>query len=295
MKPRGRNRACRLCLQFVIAASISFPALGEPIGMPEPILLGSSFTIASKALGENRRVNVVLPLGYGKDAAKRYPVLYVIDGGVDQDLLNVTAVAQNGGLWGRSAEAIVVGIETKDRRKELIGPTQDADLLKKYPTAGSSRAFRTFIRDEVKPFVERAYRTSGKDAVVGESLAGLFIIETYLNEPKLFDAYGAIDPSLWWDKEALSRTAAEHVGSVQTGRPLYLAIAKETSEEPAAVDRIVSALQAKGQSLCFNERADLTHATIYQQLAPQLLQFLLPAAEPAPPEFGFEVRCSKKS
>lgn len=280
-------------MSFLIALATAAAPV-HVVGIPEPILLGSSFTIASKPLHENRRVNVVLPLRYGKDPAQRYPVVYVIDGGVEQDLLNVAAIAQNGGMWGRSADAILVGIETNDRRKELVGPTRDPELLKKYPTAGSSAAFRAFIRDEVKPFVEQSYRTTGRDVVVGESLAGLFIVETYMSEPGLFGGYGAIDPSLWWDKEALSKLAASQVGKRPIGRPLYLAIAKESSEEPAAVDRLLAAVPAAPQALCFNKRTDLTHATIYQQVAPQMLQFLLPAADPAPPEFGFEVSCSPR-
>jgi predicted alpha/beta superfamily hydrolase len=269
-------------------------ALAVAAAAPQPIVIGTSQQVHSAALGEDRTVNVVLPLGYGKEAAKRYPVIYVIDGGVEQDLLNIAAVAQNGGMWGRSAEAILVGIQTKDRRKELVGPTHDPELLKKYPTAGSSAAFRAFIRDEVKPFVTRTYRTSGRDVVVGESLAGLFIVETYMMEPGLFGGYGAIDPSLWWDKEALSKLAAAKIGARQKGHPLYLAIARETSEEPAAVNRVIAPVPEGAQALCFNKRADLTHATIYQQVAPQMLQFLLPPAEPAPPEFGFEVSCSPR-
>ena len=261
----------------------------------QPITIGTGLTIASKALGENRTVNVILPASYAKSATKRLPVLYLIDGGVDQDLLNVAGVALNGGIWGRSADAIIVGIETNDRRRELVGPTSDPELLKKYPTAGSSAAFRAFIRDEVKPLVERDYRTNGVDAVIGESLAGLFIVETYMVEPALFDGYAAIDPSLWWDKEALSRLAAAKIGARQKDRALYLAIAKEQSEEPAAVSRVIASVRAAGSRLCFNPRADLTHATIYQQVSPQALQFLLPPAEAAPAEFGFEVQCSPKS
>lgn len=272
-----------------ISASASVPVSSQPIS------IGTSYTLSAPKLGEARAVNVVLPPSYAKGPAKRYPVLYLIDGGVEQDLLNVAGVALNGGIWGRSAEVIVVGIETKDRRRELVGPTQDPELLKKYPTAGSSAAFRAFIRDEVKPLIERNYRTNGQDAVIGESLAGLFVVETYMAEPGLFDGYGAIDPSLWWDKEALSKLAATKIGARQNDRPLFIAIAKEQSEEPAAVTRVVAAVRAEGGRLCFNPRSDLTHATIYQQLSPQALQFLLPPAEAPPAEFGFEVTCSPKS
>ncbi|GAA4010588.1 alpha/beta hydrolase [Sphingomonas swuensis] len=259
-----------------------------------PITIGVSRTVASRALGENRTLNVILPAGYDKATAKRYPVIYLIDGGVEQDLLHVAGVVQLGSIWGRMGEAILVGVETRDRRRELVGKTSDPELLKKYPTAGASAAFRAFLRDEVKPLVERHYRTSGTDVVIGESLAGLFIVETFMVEPGLFDGYAAIDPSLWWDKEALSTRAAS-IGSAQRGKRLYVALAKEQLETPAAANRVIAAARAAKSDLCVAPRPDQTHATIYQQVEAQALQFLLPPAQAAPPEFGFEVQCSPRS
>ena len=58
---------------------------------------------------------------------------------------------------------IVVGIATKDRRRELIGPTADAKLRAQYPTAGESVKFRAFLRDQVKPAPE--YK-EGKPVIV---------------------------------------------------------------------------------------------------------------------------------
>jgi predicted alpha/beta superfamily hydrolase len=258
----------------------------------QPIVLGTSQQIHSAALSEDRRVNIVLPSSYSIEASKRYPVLYLIDGGVDQDLVHIAGVLQLNSAWGRSQEAILVGIATKDRRRELTGPVSDAELLKKYPTAGSSAKFRSFIRDEVKPFVERTYRTNGYDAVIGESLAGLFILDTYLNEPQLFEAYGAISPSLWWDKEKIPSGASAKLGAAQSARGLYFAVANEGDDMRAADDRVVAALKRQAHNWCFVARDDLTHSTIYQQLSPQALQFLLPPAETPPPEFGFEVRCT---
>ena len=268
-------------------------AMAQSAGDAKPITIGTSHPIASAALKEQRTINVVLPGSYAAEPNKRYPVVYLIDGGVDQDLLHVAGVAQLGGIWGRASEMIVVGVETKDRRRELVGPTHDPELLKKYPTAGHSDAFRKYLRDEVKPFVEANYRTSGHDAVIGESLAGLFIVETYLIDPELFDGYAAIDPSLWWDKDALSKRAPGMVGAGQKGRPLYLAMAKEQAETPAAMNLLVSTVREAGGRLCLAARPDLTHATIYQQLTPQALQYLLPPAAPPPPEYGFEVGCAR--
>ena len=89
--------------------------------------------------------------------------------------------------------------------------------------------------------------------------------------------------------------AAARIGPAQKSHPLYLAIAREQSEEPAAAARVSAGVRMAGARFCFNPRPDLTHATIYQQVSPQALQFLLPPAEPAPAEFGFEVTCSQKS
>lgn len=262
--------------------------------LSQPVTIGNSHKLVSTALGEERVINVILPATYGKEPAKRYPVVYLIDGGVDQDLLHVSGVIQLGAGLGRSSEAIIVGVETRDRRKELAGPTRDPELLKEFPTAGSSAAFRGFLRDEVMPLVQRTYRSNGQDMVIGESLAALFIIETYLVEPQLFDAYAAIDPSLWWDGEALSQAAAGKIGAVQERRPLYLAMAREQAAKPTAMNRLVAALRGKVQGWCLSARPDLTHATIYQQIIPQALQFGLPPASPPPAEFGFEVQCSQK-
>ena len=281
---------------WLLSHALSFATVAPtaPHAASAPLEIGRSHDLESKALAEHRTVNVVLPSSYGKEPGRSYPVLYVIDGGLHQDLLHVAGVVHLGALWGRSSEAIVVGIETKDRRRELVGRTKDPELLKRYPTAGSSARFRDFIRTEVKPLVERSYRTNGRDVVLGESLAGLFVTETYLLEPSLFDAFGAVDPSLWWDKEALTLTAGSEVGDLQKGRPLFIAIAKEQSEEPAASKRLVTALRERELTFCVAARPDLTHATIYQQITPQAVQYLLPPTEAPPPAYGFGPNCSNK-
>ena len=281
----------------MILAALLAAAATTNVKMPAstPIALGSSYHWHSRTMGEDRVVNVVLPDDYAKNPKTRYPVLYLIDGGVDQDLIHIAGTEKLGAAWGRSADAIVVGIATKDRRAELTGPTADPALLKQYPTAGLSALFRAFIRDEVKPFVAGHYRISGDSAVIGESLAGLFILETYLIEPGLFTAYGAVSPSTWWDKEALSLTAAARVGKSQADHPLYLAVGNEGAEVARADGRIVSALSGKVARWCYAEHSDLVHSTIYHAVSPELLQFVLPPAQSPPAEFGFEVRCSKKS
>ncbi|GAA3908743.1 alpha/beta hydrolase [Sphingomonas limnosediminicola] len=286
----------RLCVALVCGFILAGAATAQPGSEASqvPIQIGSSYSLQSKTLHELRTVNVVLPASYSKDPLRRYPVLYLLDGGLDQDLLHVAGVVQLGAMWGRSAEAIVVGLETKDRRKELVGPTADPELVKRYPTAGSSAKFREFIRKEVKPLIERTYRGDGHDVVLGESLAGLFVTETYLVEPSLFDGYAAVDPSLWWDKESLSNSAAAKLNGRQKGHRLMLAAAKEQLDDAAAIKRLVSLLKQRGLTYCTMARPNLTHATIYQQLTPQAVQYLLPPLAPPPIGYGFNLNCSDR-
>lgn len=285
----------RRMLLAALALAAPIPSHAQtPAVVASPITLGTSHRFVSARLGEVRVVNVVVPPGYANAPTQRYPVLYVIDGGVDQDLIHVAGTALLGAIWGRSREAIIVGVETRDRRRELTGPTRDRDLLKTYPTAGKSAAFRAFIRDEVKPLIRANYRTSGSDSVIGESLAGLFIVETYLDEPGLFGGYGAISPSLWWDDEALSKRAAAKLGARQAGHPLYLAIADEGTTMQVGVDRLLAGLKATAKGWCYAPRPDLTHATIYHTVNPSALAFLLPPDKAPDPAFGFDVKCAAR-
>ena len=260
----------------------------------DSIVLGHSYSLPAPGLGDQRIINVSLPADYAKNPTKTYPVLYLIDGGVDQDFVHIVGARQLGAAWERMQDAIVVGIASKDRRRELVGPTKDAALLANYPTAGHSALFRSFLRDQVKPFVAANFRSNGKSGVIGESLAGLFIAETYLREPGLFDAYAAISPSFWWDNAALSREAAALIGPRQRGKRLYLATANEGADMQADVDRMVAALGGT-RNWCYAHRDDLTHATIYHAIAPTALQFLFPSDTLPDPQSGFEIKCSKKS
>ena len=78
---------------------------------------------------------------------------------------------------------------------------------------------------------------SEETAIVGESLAGLFAVETFLLEPELFDTYIAIDPSLWWNDRGLVKGAAERLRSrPKLEKTLYLANSDE--KEIAAIREV---------------------------------------------------------
>jgi predicted alpha/beta superfamily hydrolase len=169
-----------------------------------------TYSLPSKVLGMNRKITVRLPYDYeAKDTpARTYPVLYLIDGGPEQDYPHIAGIAQlsdTNPAWG---EFILVGVETVNRRSEIspavIDPAKYKDLG---AVPGGSGKFRDFLRDEVMPWVNGRYRTSGRDGLIGESLAGLFTMETFLREPELFDDYVSVSPSLWWEEMEYGRRA----------------------------------------------------------------------------------------
>lgn len=263
------------------------PALAEPGA--QPIVLGESYQVPSAVMGAGRTINVYLPAGYDK-GDKRYPVLYLIDGGVDQDFVHVVGASVIGAAWGRQQDAIIVGIATQDRRDELTGPTTDPALLAKYPTAGHSERFRRFIRDEVKPLIAARYRTNGTDGVLGESLAGLFIAETWLREPDLFGSYAAVSPSLWWDNAKLTAAAPALAGKAQAGHRLFMVTADEGADQAAIATGFLGAVGRRGE-VCAVAHPEYTHATIYHAVVPAALQFLFPTPEKLDPQYGFTTGC----
>jgi hypothetical protein len=258
------------CLLLAFAASAhgqARPASGDAAA---PLVVGETFTINSKALNETRRVNVYAPPGYAESAAARLPVLYMPDGGLAEDFLHVAGLVQVSVGNGTMRPFLLVGIENTERRRDMTGPTESADDKKIAPRVGGSAAFRKFIREELMPQVKARYRTTGEAAIVGESLAGLFVVETFLLEPDLFDTYIAFDPSLWWNNRRLIGEA----GARLRARPalqktLYLASSDE--------EGIVGATQALAEVLArdappglrwHHERMpDEKHSTIYHPAA----------------------------
>ena len=269
-----------LCLVFLIVLSGRLAAQQLPAPLPvgtQPLVIGQTFTLDSKVLGETRRLNVYLPPAYFDSATRRLPVLYMPDGGLAEDFQHVAGLVQvltgNGGM----RPFILVGIENTQRRRDLTGPTTNEQDKKIAPKVGGSAAFRQFIRQELLPEVARRYRTTPEKAVVGESLAGLFVLETLLLEPDLFDTYLAFDPSLWWNKEYLIKDAPALLARSAQPKAVYVA----TSNEPGIVEpmgRLEKVLQSKaaGHLRWHYERMPAeTHGSIYHPAALRAFRTIL--------------------
>lgn len=253
------------------AQSLVPPAAGSE---GQPLAIGTVHTLRSTVMGGDRGIVVRLPASYAAEPARRYDVVYLIDGGPEQDFPHIAGLAQSAEVNGTFAPLIIVGVETVERRAEITPPVANPApyLAELGATPGAAARFRRFIADEVKPWVERRFRTSGTDAVMGESLAGLFVVDTLFATPDLFDDYIAVSPSLWWDDLRLGRNAAASLARLPTGRRrLYLALADEGYRHEEGVALLVRALEARapaGLQWLYVAAGDTeTHASIYHGAA----------------------------
>lgn len=248
----------------------SQPASTDRISEFAELAIGDTFLLQSEVLGETRRVNVYAPASYHASDTLRLPVLTMPDGGIGEDFLHIAGLVQISSLNGTMRPHLLVGIENTERRRDLTGPTTVASDRDIAPRVGGSAAFRAFLRDELMPVIEASYRTTGETALVGESLAGLFVVETLLRTPDLFDTYIAIDPSLWWDEERLANEAVKVLtDAVDLDATLYLA-ASGQPELAALTQRMASALaEAAPAGLTLHHRAwpEEYHWTVYHPAA----------------------------
>jgi len=274
-----------LLLSAVSAAPLMAAEPTAQTAAASPLVIGETFTLQSKALGETRRINVYRPQPWGLDPKTPLPVLYMPDGGIGEDFLHVAGLVQVLTGNGSMRPFLLVGIENTERRRDMTGPSRDPEDQKIAPRIGGSAAYRDFLRDELMPQIRQRYATTDERALIGESLAGLFVIETLLQEPALFNSYIALDPSLWWNHGALLSGAGKQVPSVaRSGARLFLA-SSDQPELAASSARLASLLQQASPATLVKYQLlpEETHATIYHPAALQGLRTLFPVPPPASP------------
>jgi predicted alpha/beta superfamily hydrolase len=176
------------------------------------IILGRYDTLYSRVLKEKRRIWVSVPEASEDDVFgnQRLPVVYVLDG----DLRVASMVRQMEGGGGNLSfpKMIVVGIMNTDRTRDLTpthsngAPLQDSMSVR---SSGGGGNFTRFIETELIPYIDSAYPTAPYRMLMGHSFGGLFVINTLVHKPRLFNAYVATEPSMWWDKGRLLRETGE--------------------------------------------------------------------------------------
>jgi predicted alpha/beta superfamily hydrolase len=259
-----------------------------------PIILGQSYALVSEVYGTEREINVYAP--EKPDWAEGpLPVLFVVDGGQEQDFIHLAGLSQLTLVNGERVPMIVVGVRTEDRYGEITPNPLDERFIAEFEGYGGAEGFRRHLTEEVVPFIEARFET-GRHVLTGESLAGLFVLDTVLREPAGFDDYIAVSPSLWWDDRRLARETATLLEGWQAeDKRLYLTMADEGGAMQRGLDEVLAAIETaspQGLELRYvDRRGEDSHATIYHGAVRDALQgmFGYPPHEQGPQPWWNEV------
>ncbi len=193
-------------LLILFYASLCLLSCGSHKETQDPIPAHETFNLYSKKVEETRVINVWMPSSY-QNSEKKYPVLYMADGGVKEDFPHIANTLSKLIAEKNIPPIILVGIENTKRGRDLTGYSESEYDAQYCPLTDGAKNFRAFITQELIPEINNKYRTSKKKGIIGESLSGLFVMETFMQHPETFDFYIAFDPSLWWNDHYLTKNA----------------------------------------------------------------------------------------
>lgn len=248
----------------------------------KPLTIGETVNLKSAILKEERILNIYLPLGF--DKAKSYPVIYLLDGSMNEDFIHVSGLVQFFNQMYAMPQTIVVGIANVDRKRDFTYHTDVKDLQKDYPTTGHSDRFISFLEKELKPYVESHYKTTDT-YIFGQSLGGLLTTEILLKKPEMFNNYFIISPSLWWDDQSLIKQAKQLLSkSPDTKKFVYVSVGK--GEHPVMVKDaesiydILKNSNKKNWKVEYKMMEEDNHATILHRSLYEGLVKMFPYKEP---------------
>lgn len=228
------------------------PAARASTRRPTVSIVADSFPIPQ--LGRVRRVWLYLPPDYAT-SGKRYPVLYMHDGqnvfddstsyagewGVDETLDSLFALGDPG--------VIVVAVDHGGaHRLDEYDPWRNAN-----PKLGGGEggAYVNFLVHDLKPYVDRHYRTlpdREHTGIMGSSMGGLISLYAALEHPEVFGRAGVFSCACWIADPAIFDLARRATPPRPATRFYFVAGGQETKdgEQVRDQERVVAALRAAG-------------------------------------------------
>lgn len=160
--------------------------------------------LKSKFLAPARDVIVWLPPTYSENRKKRYPVIYMHDGGnlfdpgtsfggVDW---GIDEAMSAGISQGALKEALVVAIGNTSERMSEYTPFPDPKHH-----GGDGENYAKFLVEELKPKIDKEFRTlpdRDNTFIGGSSLGGLISLYIGISRGDCFSGIIAMSPSIWW-------------------------------------------------------------------------------------------------
>jgi predicted alpha/beta superfamily hydrolase len=211
------------CLLVIFPLAIllsSASAFSQPAATD--IVIGKRISLPSKVLNAEMAISVYLPANY-ETSSVTYPVLYDLNG-----FAYFTYAAGTVELLSRNIEMpdmIVVGLPN------LQYGYVPTPYEKRGPEPRAADLSLKFFSEELMPYVEKTYRTSGFNLLSGHSVAGLFTMYALFTRPELFSAGIASSPwfqadNQYWLKQIDKMFQAESLA----GKSLYMTVGKKEQE-----------------------------------------------------------------
>lgn len=266
----------------------------QSAGADKPLVLGWVHEMQSVSLGEQRTLNIYLPEGYNKEDTIKYPVIYLLDGGAEEDFIHIAGLVRyNTQPWiNRFPRSIIVGIENTNRRRDFTFAVPNLDFVKRigfrpdqFPAYGGSARFIAFMEKELQPYIAAKYKTNDQKTIIGESLAGLMATEILLKHRSLFDTYIIMSPSLWWGNESL---LAEAPGLLKNSIPkdikVYVGVCSKEEDkimydDAVALSEVLKQYGGNRMKVYYDYLPNEVHATIIHQAVYNALRLLYPQSE----------------
>ncbi|MBI3414254.1 MAG: alpha/beta hydrolase [Verrucomicrobia bacterium] len=181
---------------------------------------------ASEIFATNRFIRIYLPPSYDHEPRRRYPVLYLHDG---QNVFSTvgTNIAFGWGNWAldttvdalvaekRMQEIIMVAIDCSAQRyRDYLGPTNSAAsrASARVKRSASSKSvesryqkYARFLIDELKPHIDRTYRTRPGPAhtgAMGSSMGGICSLALAWEHPETFGLAASLSGAFQVEKRS---------------------------------------------------------------------------------------------
>jgi predicted alpha/beta superfamily hydrolase len=194
-----------------------------PVTLPnsQARLLGSSI------VNDTYRLYVALPTNYAR-SGKAYPVVYLMDGNTLFPLVRSILQALSADWEVPRLIIVGVGYDTDSpgeflryRERDLLptdasagGASRRQAFTRTGIRRGQAGSFLRFIREELKPFVNAAYRTDPDDSTyMGTSYGGMFGLYALFHHPDTFSRYVIGSPAIHHDDRVTLRFESDYAAS----------------------------------------------------------------------------------
>jgi predicted alpha/beta superfamily hydrolase len=237
----------------------------------------------SKFLSKERDIIVWLPPGYfDPQSTRRYPVLYMNDGGSVFVLWRIDEIAKTLIASGQVEPLIIVMVYnggTQEDRFNEYTPTRSLGIR----SGGKADSYGRMLIEELKPFIDRELRTlpdAANTGLGGASLGGLVSLYLGLKHPTVFGKLAVMSPSVWWDNKLIVRSLKE----LNSKPPLRVWLDIGTGEGPMSVkdvkelrDALVKQGWTLDSDLMYLEAKDsIHHDEAFAKRAAPMLKYLFP-------------------